>query len=403
VFEDLTEHDRNELQLRETQKLESIGLLAGGIAHDFNNLLVGIIGNASLLLEELQPEHAWRELVQGVITAGERAADLTRQLLAYAGKGRFVISNVDVNAMAAETIRLAEASISKRIRVESELGDPLPAVEGDRTQLQQLLLNLVINAAEAIGDAEGLVRVATELVRIDETEGRTFGLPSALQAGSYVRLEVRDSGSGMDQETQTKIFEPFFTTKFLGRGLGLSAALGIVRSHGGGIRVRSVLGQGSTFHIFLPAKEHRAEEPQTERTPAGKSAAAAVLVVDDEPVVRLTTRATLMKAGFTVTLSDNGANGLRRLEPDPARVDLVLLDFTMPVMGGAETFARIHAIRPDLPVIIMSGYSEAEVSRHFGQPSPSAFLQKPFNTAQLLEKVHSVLGMACPSGRKGSV
>ncbi len=401
VFEDLTEQDRNEQRLRETQKLESIGLLAGGIAHDFNNLLVGILGNASLVFDELAPGHPWRELLQEVMSAGERAADLTRQLLAYAGKGRFILSNVDMNEVAAETINIVRASISKRVRVELNLIELLPAVEGDRTQLQQLLMNLIINAAEAIGDEDGVVRVTTSTTAIDEEQARTFTMPAQLKAGAYVCVEVQDSGSGMDERTRARIFEPFFTTKFLGRGLGLAATLGIVRSHGGAIHVRSAPGCGSTFRILLPAKAHAAEEPRAERATTENESGATVLVIDDEGIVRLTTRTTLMKAGFRVILSDNGANGLRRLEADPGGVDLVLLDFTMPVMGGVETFRRVHELRPDLPVIVMSGYTDSEVARHFGSRSPSAFLQKPFTAARLLEKVQTVLGSARRAARNG--
>jgi PAS domain S-box-containing protein len=401
VFEDLTEQDRNEQRLRETQKLESIGLLAGGIAHDFNNLLVGILGNTSLVLDELAADHPWRELLQGVMSAGERAADLTRQLLAYAGKGRFVVSNVDLSDVAAETINIVQASISKRVRVEATLGNQLPAVEGDRTQLQQLLMNLIINAAEAIGDEEGMVRVMTTPSTIDQDQARRFTRPSQLKAGAYVCVEVQDSGSGMDEETQARIFEPFFTTKFFGRGLGLAATLGIVRGHGGAIHVSSAPGQGSTFRILLPAKVQAHPEPPAENAVAKDQSGATVLVIDDEGIVRLTTRTTLARAGFTVILSDNGANGLQRLEADPRGVDLLLLDFAMPVMGGPETFRRVHDIRPDLPVIVMSGYSDSEVARHFGAPSPSAFLQKPFTAAQLLHKMHTILGAARRAAQNG--
>lgn len=401
VFEDLTEQDRNEQRLRETQKLESIGLLAGGIAHDFNNLLVGILGNASLVFDELAPDHPWRELLQRVMSAGERAADLTRQLLAYAGKGRFILSNVDMNEVAAETINIVRASTSKRVRVELNLTEPLPAVEGDRTQLQQLLMNLIINAAEAIGDEDGVVGVTTSVAAIDEEHARTFTMPAQLKAGAYVCVEVQDSGSGMDEQTRARIFEPFFTTKFLGRGLGLAATLGIVRSHGGAIHVRSAPGCGSTFRILLPVKAHAAEEPRAGRATTANENGATVLVIDDEAIVRLTTRTTLMKAGFSVIASDNGANGLRRLEADPDGVDLVLLDFTMPVMGGVEAFRRIHEMLPDLPVIVMSGYCDSEVARHFGSHTPSAFLQKPFTAARLLERVQTVLGTVRRAARNG--
>lgn len=243
---DLTERKRIEEQLRETQKLESIGLLAGGVAHDFNNLLTGILGNISLALDQIPPGDPIRELLAGSLRSSERAAELVRQLLAYAGKGRFVIEPVDISAVVREVAPLLRTSVPKQVRFELQLANQLPPVDGDHAQIQQIVMNLAANAGEAIGDRPGTVLIRTGARDVD---GETEGLPP----GRYVCLEVRDNGSGMDEATLAQIFDPFFTTKFTGRGLGLAAVSGIVRAHHGAIRVTSEPGKGSTFDVLLPA------------------------------------------------------------------------------------------------------------------------------------------------------
>ena len=391
VFSDLSEQDRTENQLRETQKLESIGLLAGGIAHDFNNLLTGILGNDSLLKEEIEPGHPWQELLSGIVNASERAADLTKQLLAYAGKGQFFVGAVNIGDLVRETAILMQATIPKSVDLQLEVADALPEVEGDRTQLQQLLMNLIINGAEAIGeDRNGIVRVTAEAAFPNDADLHDFTAPNSLKPGFYLSITVNDSGSGMDQATQARIFEPFFTTKFLGRGLGLAAALGIVRSHSGAIQVRSAPGAGSTFRVLLPARMPSVQPLLEERRRPGENGAV-VLVIEDEGMVRLTINTALLRAGYNVVLTNDGSAGVHRFSAEPSLYDLVLLDIAMPVMGGEEAFRRIRAIRADIPVLLMSGYSGDDAARRFAGDRPAGFLQKPFTAAELIRKVEAVL------------
>ena len=382
-----------EERLRDTAKLESLGVLAGGIAHDFNNLLVGIIGNASLALEVLPPDDLSRDMIEGVVKAGERAAVLTRQMLAYSGKGRFVIEMVDVSGLVAEMLPLLKSSIPRTISLETRLSDRLPPIEADTAQVQQIFMNLVINAAEACEDKPGTVSIATGLEEIDDHHMRsTFGLP-ALQPGSYVALEVHDTGAGMDEGTRARIFDPFFTTKFTGRGLGLSAVLGIIRAHQGAIHVYSEPGQGSTFKVLFPAAgriftgvapTHR----EALREPSGSGT---ILLIDDEEMVRNMGRAALERFGYRVLDAENGRAALQVIAGRANDFDLVILDLTMPVMSGTETLREFRRIRPDLPIVLSSGFSETEATLRFGADALSGFLQKPYTAAQLAQAVQRAI------------
>src|SRR3954465_6302443 len=308
----------NEAALQQAQKLESIGVLAGGIAHDFNNLLTGIMGNAGLARRALnsgKTEQA-ASLLGDVLSASQRAADLTRQLLAYAGKGRFVIASVDLCKLVSEVSTLIRASISKKISLVIDVPEDCPLVEADRAQLQQLVMNLVINGGEAIGDEPGTltVRVRTEHFTERRQRPRTEGFPIA--AGDYVRIDVTDTGAGMDAETRSRIFEPFFTTKFLGRGLGLSAALGIVRGHRGAIGVLSQPGEGTTFTVLLPIRRDLRRPERTSghvRVEPELQGAGTILGADDEEAVRSLVQSVLESAGYSVELTKDGLETVERL------------------------------------------------------------------------------------------
>jgi two-component system cell cycle sensor histidine kinase/response regulator CckA len=399
VVRDVSEERDAEEALRQSQKLESIGVLAGGIAHDFNNLLTGIMGNAGLARRAILSGHKERaaNLLQDVLKASERAADLTRQLLAYAGKGQFVIQAVDLGKLVTEVSTLIRASISKKITLVMDIPDECPPIEGDRTQLQQLVMNLVINGGEAIGDAPGTLTLGIRTEHFTERRERirTQGFP--IFAGDYVRVDVTDTGAGMDKETRKRIFEPFFTTKFLGRGLGLSAALGIVRGHRGTIGVTSEPEKGTTFTILLPvlhAPQHprrSAPEISLERDFQG---AGTVLVADDDPMVRSLAASVLRESGYTVELADDGIQAVERLRELGPKVSLVLLDLTMPKLAGAEAAVELRRLQPDIPIVAMSGYGDIEVMERFSGARIDDYLPKPFSPEQLAAKVRDALAPA---------
>jgi two-component system cell cycle sensor histidine kinase/response regulator CckA len=403
VVRDVSEQRRAEAAIREkdeafrqAQKLESIGVLAGGIAHDFNNLLTGIMGNAGLARRAMVAGRYEKaaDMLGDVLKASERAADLTRQLLAYAGKGQFVIQPVDVCKLVGEVSTLIRASISKKITLVMDVPDGCPLVEGDRTQLQQLIMNLVINGGEAIGDRSGTltVRIRNEHLTERRERLRTAGFP--ITEGDYIRIDVTDTGAGMDKETRDRIFEPFFTTKFLGRGLGLSAALGIVRGHRGAIGVRSEPEKGTTFTVLLPVLRTGATvrksgaEMAPERDLRGVGT---VLVVDDDQAVRALAETVLQDAGYTVELAEHGVHAIERLRELGASVSLILLDLTMPELGGAEAAVELRRLQPDIPIVAMSGYGDTEVAERFSGARIDDYLPKPFGPDQLAAKVRDVL------------
>ncbi len=371
VTRDITERKLFEEQLRETQKLESLGVLAGGVAHDFNNLLVGILGNASLAMDTVPADNPAWPLLEGVVQASERAAALTGQLLAYSGKGRFVIQPVDISSLVRDIVALLRTSIPRNVELELDLSAGLPTIDADVSQIQQLIMNLVINAAEAIGESHGSVKVRTSS---EETN-----------SGPLVRLEVEDDGCGMDEATRERIFEPFFTTKFTGRGLGLAAALGIVRGHNGSIAVETAPGRGSRFIILLAAGRGTAPTAGTVQ-PQDYRGSGVVLVIDDESVVRQMARLALERFGYRVMVAADGRAGLDRLRETP-EISLVLLDLTMPVMSGEQALREIKQLRPELPVVLSSGYTEAEALRRFEGMGLAGFLQKPYTAERLAEKI----------------
>ena len=400
VARDITEQKRAAERLRQTQKLESLGVLAGGIAHDFNNLLVGILGNASLALSRLPSHSPGVAPIQAVVSAGERAAALTSQMLAYSGRGQFVLDRINLSAYIRQVMPLTEAAISRTVQFRLGLAEDLPTIEADTTQMQQLLMNLVINGAEAIPDGKpGTVTVTTRREEVDEhyVHPPTGSMSWDLKPGTYVVLEVRDNGAGMDEQTQARIFEPFFTTKFTGRGLGLAAALGIVRGHLGAIHVLSSPGHGTTFRVLLPAvaapQDSAQEQPRRRDSLTGGGT---VLVIDDEEMVRNLAEWILKDHGYTILLARDGEQGLKLFRENADNIRCVVLDLTMPVMSGEETLRRLREIRTDIPVILSSGFSEMEVVSRFEGKGLAGFLQKPYRSTTLLEKVGEVMALAGP-------
>jgi signal transduction histidine kinase/CheY-like chemotaxis protein len=392
-FRDITDRKRFERHLQHTQKLESLGLLAGGIAHDFNNLLTGILGNASLGLTQLPDSAPLRRYFREIVNASERAADLTRQLLAYAGKGRFVLEQIDLSQLVREIAPLIHTSIPKMVDIQLDLGADLPALEADPGQIQQLVMNLIVNGAEAIGEGNpGEVSIRTETRALDAEEIRREFPNDQLSPGTYVGIEVRDTGSGMDEATRNKIFDPFFTTKFQGRGLGLAAVSGIVRTQKGAIRVYSSPGRGSSFQVLFPAVAAQATDRGPRMPAAETPAAGTVLFIDDEEALRRLAQAALERNGWRVLLAGNGAEGVRLFEENQDHITVVILDMTMAVMGGEEALDRMKAIRSAVPVIISTGYGELEAARHFAGKDMAGLLEKPYTVSQLMESIAVVLG-----------
>jgi PAS domain S-box-containing protein len=388
---DITEKRRIEEQLRHTQKLESLGVLAGGVAHDFNNLLTGILGNASLAVDNVPPHHPNRFLLEEVMKAAERAADLTRQLLAYAGKGRFVMRTVDLSLLVREISGLVQASIPKGVHLRLQLSEQLPGIDADSGQLQQIVMNLVINGAEAIGPEGGTVLIRTSVQSVDEHYIETMSSAGELLSpGEYVLLEVHDTGCGMTGETIARIFDPFFTTKFAGRGLGLSAVLGIVRGHKGALKVYSQAGQGTTFKVLFPASEHRVSD-QAPGFRGSLSGTGTVLVVDDEEVVRQTAKHTLERYGYRTVTAEDGSRAIDLYRNHPDGIVLVLLDLTMPGVSGEEALRQLQRINSEVRVLLSSGYNEVEAVQRFAGQGLAGFIQKPYTAAALAEKVKEVL------------
>jgi two-component system, cell cycle sensor histidine kinase and response regulator CckA len=389
-----TEEERLELERRflQSQKLESLGVLAGGIAHDFNNILTAVLGNADLALQELSPSAAGRENLLEIVNASRRAADLCHQMLAYSGRGHFVIEPIDMGALVEDLSDLLKSTISKKAVLRLHLGEGLPPVMGDASQLGQVIMNLVINASEAIGENDGLITVSTAAVECSRAYLRTNSLADELAPGLYVSLEVVDTGCGMDEETRNRLFEPFFTTKFAGRGLGLAAVLGIVRGHKGGLRLKSEPGRGSGFKILLPA----ADVP-VPNVPRGVSDGGAltvegtVLLVDDEETIRVLGRRMLASLGFQVLTAVDGQEALEVYRAHQDEIVLVVLDLTMPRMDGAETLQELRRMDPEVKVIMSSGYDQQDIMPLRGEGGPVGFVQKPYTLGVLRNELQGVL------------
>jgi len=355
-------------KMLQAQKLESLGLMAGGIAHDFNNLLMVILGKSDLVANRLPEDSRERARMEQVIATAQRAADLVRQLLAYSGRGEVEPEPLDLSQQVREIVSLLEAAIPKTVGLELELSDRLPAIRADSAQIQQVVMNLVMNAAESFGPEGGTVRVVTTT--------------SCAASDTWVVLEVHDTGQGMDEETRQRIFDPFFTTKIAGRGLGMAAVMGIVRGHGGDLDLITAPGEGTTFSVRLPALPGQVldvvEEPVAPPSPGGL-----VLVIDDEPGVRQTVRAMLESLGYAVIEAGGGQAGITALSQHVTDVEVVLLDLEMPGMNGLEVLDLIGSLERDIPVVLSSGFTEAEVRGEARTVARHAFLQKPYTLDQL--------------------
>ena len=407
VFRDETarkadEFSRLELErkIQHTQKLESLGVLAGGIAHDFNNLLVAILGNTELALLDVPPTSDIRVPLNDVIAAAQRASHLTHQMLAYAGRAKFAIEEIDLNDLIRELTQLLRVSISKSVRLELDLASSLPRIKADASQIQQVTMNLITNASEAIGDRAGNVVISTSIRSFDVVELSKSRLSEKPVPGDFVVLEAKDDGCGMDESVQQRLFDPFFSTKFAGRGLGMSAVLGVIRGHRGAIMVQSQPGVGTTIQALFPTigkTDQTAVDFVLKETAANARTNVdnkKFLVVDDEPPIQAMVKKLMKRIGFDVLCASNGEEAVRLVEKHTHEIDCVLLDFKMPGMDGLKTFACMRAICPEIKVILASGYDAEDTSSRFASLGFAAFLQKPFHIKNLLDEIQKICG--CP-------
>ena len=385
-----------ELQLRDAQRLESLGLLAGGVAHEFNNLLLGIIGNADLARHETTPGSSTSDAIDGIQSSAHRAAALTRQMLAYAGKGQIEMVASNLSAVIDDVSQLLRTVVPKRATLRFRLPRDIPWVSADPAQIRQVVMNLVTNASEALTDTAGDIEV--EVREEVFAESRPMGADSgtALPAGRYVVLQVSDTGHGMNEETQARIFEPFFSTKFVGRGLGLPVVQGILRGHGGAIAVESAPGNGTSFRAYFPTLAHAPKPIVRPITPTrvranGDGQAPLILVVDDEPTVRTMARRVLEGAGFRVMTADDGIEAVECVRRDGQAIALVLLDTNMPRLDGKGALHLIRTIDPALPVVVSSGYTNEVALDSAGNDDRVEFLPKPYRSHELVDRIHRLL------------
>jgi two-component system, cell cycle sensor histidine kinase and response regulator CckA len=392
VTRDITEFRRGEEerhnlehQLQQAQKLESLGVLAGGIAHDFNNILMAVLGHAELALEELSPMSAARGSVGEIVTAARRAGDLCRQMLAYSGRASFAVERVNLPELVQEMLHLLKTSISKKALLNVQIEQGLPAIKADPSQIRQIVMNLVLNASEAIGDRSGVIALSAGAARCDREWLRAAEPGGSLQEGLYVQLEVSDTGCGMAPDVRARIFEPFFTTKFSGRGLGLAALLGIVRAHHGAIRVHSEVGKGSRFTLVFPALEDvddASAGPPEAAQPVWRGSGT-VLFADDEESLRALGSRMLERLGYRVITACDGREAVEIYRARQAEIDLVILDLTMPHLDGGQAFGKLRAIDPNVRVVLASGYSPEDVASRIGGDALVGVLQKPYTLSRM--------------------
>ena len=389
------EREKVQKKVEDAQHLESLGLLSGGIAHDFNNLLAVILGNAALADKHLNPDSKEKLFMSRIQQASEKAADLCRQMLAYAGKGKFAVKFVNLSEVVQSMTSLMEVSLFKHVKVAYQLEEDLSFIEVDTAQIQQLVMNLITNANEAMQDSGGIIRVSTGEMLVNGPLENTVG-DEDVKDGKYVFIEVIDEGCGMDAETINRIFEPFFTTKFTGRGLGMSAMLGTVKSHKGVIQIQSIFGEGTRFNILFPAVDNVDVEIIVDEKIEPHFIAAhrqgKILIVDDEEVVLETMQVILEDLGYETLLAHNGKQALEVYSANQQEISLVLMDMTMPEMSGKDCMIELLKINPEVQVILSSGYTEDDISKQFKGLNLAGIVQKPCDMNQLHQAITKVMG-----------
>jgi PAS domain S-box-containing protein len=382
---------KTEERLHQTEKMEAIGQLAGGVAHDFNNQLAGIMGCADMLRISLKNNTSLYNLADTIVKAAERSSRLTNQLLAFARKGMFQSIPISIHGIIGEIVSILERSIGKNIKIKQYLEAQNPVVSGDPTQLQAIFLNLALNARDAMPEG-GELKIITECVVLDKNHCNRM-LHKIKPDLDYVRISITDTGIGMDMDTQKRIFEPFFTTKEKGKGtgIGLASVYGAVRNHSGAIEVKSKLGTGSTFNVYLPIIDSREAVPTDKIPQPDLKGSAKILLIDDEDIALNTTSKILQQSGYKVTVFNNGLEAVNHYRNSWQDIDLVILDIFMPEMGGKETFYKLQEINPDVQVLLCSGYSLDGESQKIIDQGALGFIQKPFMIDNLLQKISLIL------------
>ena len=387
VFRDVTMVNKINNDLAKTQKLESVGILAGGIAHEFNNALMGIMGNIELLKIDFSEDGGIDKHLEPMKSAGHRMSHLTAQLLAYAEGGKYQPKDLKLNDFVIETLPILQHNLSPTVRVETVFPKDISHIEADHAQMQMVLSAILANSNEAIED-EGIIRITAENKDLDENFTKQH---PGLEPGYYVSLTIEDDGRGMDEETKRGIFEPFFTTKFQGRGMGMAAVYGVVMNHDGGISVDSELGKGTTVRIYLPAIEIEVEKPKKRAKAGVSTGTGTILMIEDEDVVIEVTQAMLEMLGYRVMLAKTGKDAIHIAETFDGQIDLALLDIKLPDTNGRNLYPLIMKARPDLKVVVFSGYSIDGPAREILDAGAQDFIQKPFSIATLSEKLKVVL------------
>jgi len=394
---DMTDEKHRAEQLEHTQRLESLGILAGGIAHDFNNILTAIMGNVALVQRRVHGDATATKQLERIMQASQRAADLCRQMLAYSGKGMFVVKVMNISALLDDMKHLLAVSMGKDIAMKYHLEPSLPLVKMDVAQIQQVILNFITNANEAIGEQQGEIVLRTGVMDASADDLKTTVTGEILPEGRYVYLQVSDTGGGMDAAMMARIFDPFYTTKFMGRGLGMSAVLGIVRGHHGGLFVTSEQGKGSTFKMLLPVLDDGTDAAVVDlQVSPWSKRKSVVLVVDDEESIRDVTVMMLEDMGYETLTAVDGLDAVQVYREHVDDIALVLLDMTMPKMDGRQCFDELLAIHAEVKVILSSGYNEEEVTESFAEHGLAGFLHKPYSPEDLQKMMAKQLPMNLP-------